>query len=153
MHSCDFDDSAQGTDIFWIDSDDQAKNTAQSEFSITDLAKEFDVTLRALRFYESRGLLTPLRIGRKRIFSRADRDRLALVLKGKKLGFTLTEISEMIEAQAGRGTQHALKLSSDKCLGQIALFERQMREANEALAELRGMHRLLEGSQLKKAAL
>jgi DNA-binding transcriptional MerR regulator len=152
MHSCDFDDSAQGTDIFWIDSDDQAKNTAQSEFSITDLAKEFDVTLRALRFYESRGLLTPLRIGRKRIFSRADRDRLALVLKGKKLGFTLTEISEMIEAQAGRGTQHALKLSSDKCLGQIALFEKQMREANEALAELRSMQRLLEGSQLKKAA-
>jgi DNA-binding transcriptional MerR regulator len=152
MHSCDFDDSAQDGDIFWIDSDDQAKTTAQSQFSITDLAKEFDVTLRALRFYESRGLITPLREGRKRIFSRADRDRLALVLKGKKLGFTLTEISEMIEAQEGRGTQHALKLSSEKCLGQIALFEKQMREANEALAELRSMQRLLEGSQLKKAA-
>jgi len=152
MHSCEFDDSSQGGNIFWIDTEDHAKNTDQSEFSITDLAKEFGTTLRALRFYESRGLLTPLREGRKRIFSRADRDRLALVLKGKKLGFTLTEISQMIEAQSGRASQHALKMSSEKCLGQIALFERQMREANEALAELRGMHGLLEGSQLKKAA-
>ena len=89
---------------------------------------------------------------RKRIFSRADRDRLALILKGKKLGFTLTEISEMIGAQSGGASQHGLKLSSEKCLGQIALFERQMREANEALAELRNMHRLLEGSSPKKAA-
>jgi DNA-binding transcriptional MerR regulator len=152
MHSCDFDDSSQAGDVFWIDSEDQAKNTDQSEFSITDLAKEFGITLRALRFYESRGLLTPVREGRKRIFSRADRDRLALILKGKKLGFTLAEISEMIEAQSGRATQHALKMSSEKCLGQIALFERQKREANEALSELRSMHRLLEGSQLKKAA-
>ncbi|MEN3377444.1 MAG: hypothetical protein V7604_2799 [Hyphomicrobiales bacterium] len=152
MHSCDFDDSSHAGDVFWIDSEDQAKSTDQSEFRITDLAKEFGITLRALRFYESRGLLTPVREGRKRIFSRADRDRLALVLKGKKLGFTLTEISQMIEAQSGRASQHALKMSSEKCLGQIALFERQMREANEALAELRGMHRLLEGSQLKKAA-
>ena len=151
MHSCDFDDSSQGGDVFWIDSEDQAKNTDQREFSITDLAKEFGTTLRALRFYESRGLLTPVREGRKRIFSRADRDRLALILKGKKLGFTLAEISEMIEAQSGRASQHALKMSSEKCLGQIELFERQMREATEALTELRSMHRLLEGSQLKKA--
>jgi len=152
MHSCDFDDSTQRADVLWIDSDDQAKDMSQNEFSITDLAREFGVTLRALRFYESRGLLTPLRDGRKRIFSRADRDRLALILKGKKLGFTLGEISEMIEAQSGRGTQHALKLSAEKCLGQIALFEKQMREASEALVELRSMHRLLEGSQAVKAA-
>ena len=149
MHSCDFDDSSPGGDVFWIDSEDQPKSTDRSEFSITDLAKEFGTTLRALRFYESRGLLTPVREGRKRIFSRADRDRLALVLKGKKLGFTLTEISQMIEAQSGHASQHALKLSSERCLGQIAVFERQMREADEALTELRGMHRLLEGPQLK----
>src|SRR5258708_3463227 len=152
MHSCDFDDSSHGGDVFWIDTEEQAKNTDQSEFSITDLAKEFGTTLRALRFYESRGLLTPVREGRKRIFSRADRDRLGLILKGKKLGFTLTEISQMIEAQSGRASQHALKMSSEKCLGQIALFERQMREANEALAELRGMHRLLEAPPLKQTA-
>jgi DNA-binding transcriptional MerR regulator len=140
MHSCDFDDSSQGGDVFWIDSENQAKNTDQSEFSITDLAKEFGITLRALRFYESRGLLTPVRQGRKRIFSRMDRDRLSLILKGKKLGFTLAEISQMIEAQSGHASEHALKLTAEKCLEQIAHFERQMREASEALTELRRIH-------------
>ena len=148
MHSCDLDDSSQGGDVFWIDSEDQAKNSDQSEFSITDLAKEFGITLRALRFYESRGLLSPRRDGRRRFFSRADRDRLALVLKGKKLGFTLTEISEMIEAQAGRATEHGLKLTSEKCVEQIAHFERQIADAEEALRELRRIHVVFSG-QLK----
>ena len=151
MHSCDFDDSS-ANDVVYIDTEEKTANPSQTEFTITDLAKEFSITLRALRFYESRGLLTPLREGRKRIFNRTDRDRLALVLKGKKLGFTLTEISQMLEAQEGRASQHALKLSSEKCLDQIALFERQVREASEALNELRNMQRLLEGSQPKKAA-
>jgi DNA-binding transcriptional MerR regulator len=109
----------------------------KSEYSINELAREFSLTHRALRFYESRGLLSPEREGRRRIFSRADRDRLALIIKGKKLGFTLTEISEMVEAQSGRATQQGLKLTSEKCREQIAHFERQIAEANEALAELR----------------
>ena len=93
-----------------------------------------------MRFYDTRGLLSPQRVGRRRIFTRADRDRLALIVKGKKLGFTLAEISQMIEAQAGRASAHALKLTAEKCLEQIEFFERQMREAGEALAELRRVH-------------
>ena len=108
--------------------------------TLAELAREFGLTLRALRFYHSRGLISPQREGRRRIFRRADRDRLALILKGKKLGFTLTEISQMIEAQSGRANAHTLKLSADKCLQQIAHFERQMREAAEALTELREIH-------------
>ena len=65
-----------------------------------------------------------------------------MILKGKKLGFTLTEISEMVEAQAGRATQHGLKLTAEKCVEQIAHFERQIAEATEALAELRRIHAL-----------
>ena len=114
----------------------------KSEFTINELASEFALTHRALRFYESRGLLAPRRDGRRRFFSRADRRRLALILKGKKLGFTLTEISEMVEAQAGRATQHGLKLTADKCEAQIKHFERQMAEAGEALQELRRIHAL-----------
>ena len=157
MHSCNPPDFLPAQDIFWVaaaPTDEPASNADATEqtFTITELAREFGLTHRALRFYDSRGLLSPHRHGRRRIFSRADRDRLALILQGKKLGFTLTEISEMIGAQSGRASQHALKLSSEKCLGQIALFERQMREANEALIELRGMHRLLQGPKLKKAA-
>ena len=133
-------------DAFWIASpmaDDQSANPAgpeKTEFTIAELASEFGLTLRALRFYHSRGLIAPERAGRRRIFSRADRDRLALIVKGKKLGFTLAEISQMIEAQAGRANAHTLKLGAEKCLEQIALFEKQMREAAEALTELREIH-------------
>jgi DNA-binding transcriptional MerR regulator len=131
-------------DGFWIDGEigQPAAAGDKTEFSINDLGNEFALTHRALRFYESRGLLNPRREGRRRIFSCADRDRLALVLKGKKLGFTLTEISQMIDAEAGRATQHGLKLTAEKCVEQIAHFERQIVEAEEALAELRRIHML-----------
>ncbi|MEA2876979.1 MAG: hypothetical protein QOF14_2175 [Hyphomicrobiales bacterium] len=145
MHSCNPPDSLSDQDVFWFSSvpnDDPPNGAAagQSEFTITELAQEFGLTHRALRFYDSRGLLSPQRDGRRRVFSRADRDRLALIVKGKKLGFTLSEISQMIEAQSGRASAHTLKLTAEKCLQQIAFFERQMREAGEALAELRRIH-------------
>jgi DNA-binding transcriptional MerR regulator len=143
-------------DVFWIASSpagDTAGNTAASEkaeYTIAELAQEFGLTLRALRFYHSRGLISPQRDGRRRIFSRADRDRLALIVKGKKLGFTLTEISQMIEAQSGHASAHTLKLSADKCLEQIASFERQMREAAEALTELREIHLALSKQAMER---
>jgi len=146
VHSCNSTDSLPAQDVFWVASaaDDETggtgKVTEQTEFTITELAEEFGLTHRALRFYDTRGLLSPQRDGRRRVFSRADRDRLALILKGKKLGFTLAEISQMIEAQSGHASEQALKLSAGKCLEKIAHFERQMREAGEALAELRRIH-------------
>jgi DNA-binding transcriptional MerR regulator len=146
VHSCNPPDSLATQDVFWIASapdDDIIPNGGgadQTEFTIAELAKEFGLTLRALRFYDSRGLLSPQREGRRRIFSRVDRERLALIVQGKKLGFTLAEISRMIEAQSGRASAQALKLTAEKCLEQIAFFERQMRETGEALAELRRIH-------------
>jgi len=131
-------------DIFWVESEPNRTATEcdKAEFTINELASEFALTHRALRFYESRGLLAPRRDGRRRFFSRGDRRRLALILKGKKLGFTLTEISEMVEAEAGRATQHGLKLTAEKCEEQIKHFERQVVEAGEALQELRRIHAL-----------
>lgn len=144
MHSCNSPDSFPAQDIFWVSSENVPNNDVArpgpTEFSITALAEEFGLTHRALRFYESRGLVAPRREGRKRIYSRADRDRLALILKGKRFGFTLAEISGMIDAEAGRASEHGLKLSAEKCLEQIEFFERQLREAGEALAELRRIH-------------
>jgi DNA-binding transcriptional MerR regulator len=66
-------------------------------FSITDLAQELDITTRTIRFYEDRGLLRPARRGQQRIYSKADRTRLKLVLRGKRLGWPLDDIREMIE--------------------------------------------------------
>jgi DNA-binding transcriptional MerR regulator len=140
VHSCNPPDAFRAAAPFVADTNSDTDD--KNEFSINDLAREFELTHRALRFYESRGLLAPQRDGRRRIFSRVDRDRLAVILKGKKLGFTLTEISEMVEAEAGRATQHGLKLTAEKCVEQIAHFERQIVEADEALQELRRIRAL-----------
>jgi len=67
------------------------------EFSISELATEFDVTPRAIRFYEDQGLLAPRRAGQRRIYSPRDRTRLKLTLRGKRLGLTLSEIRELID--------------------------------------------------------
>lgn len=68
-----------------------------SEFSIGELAREFDVTPRAIRFYEDQGLLAPRREGQRRIYTARDRTRLKLTLRGKRLGLTLSEIRELID--------------------------------------------------------
>jgi DNA-binding transcriptional MerR regulator len=70
--------------------------TERAEFSISELAQEFDVTPRAIRFYEDQGLLAPRREGQKRIYTPRDRTRLKLTLRGKRLGLTLSEIRELI---------------------------------------------------------
>jgi len=73
-------------------------------YTIGDLAREFGVTLRTLRFYEDRGLLSPRRDGTARIYDPRDRERLSVILKGKQLGFTLTEIRAMVaEERSGGG--------------------------------------------------
>ena len=71
--------------------------TERAEFSISELAREFDVTPRAIRFYEDQGLLAPRRVGQRRIYTPRDRTRLKLTLRGKRLGLTLSEIRELID--------------------------------------------------------
>jgi DNA-binding transcriptional MerR regulator len=70
---------------------------AQPPFTITELAQEFDVTPRAIRFYEDVGLLTPTRAGRNRVYSQRDRTRLKLTLRGKRLGLSLQEIKQLVD--------------------------------------------------------
>jgi DNA-binding transcriptional MerR regulator len=114
-------------------------------FTIGDLAREFGVTLRTLRFYEDKGLLAPRREGLTRYYSMTDRSRLAVILKGKRLGFTLTEIRGMIAAEEGTGAPAELRLGREKCVEQITVLERQMRETQEAIAELKRTVATLDG--------
>jgi DNA-binding transcriptional MerR regulator len=107
--------------------------------TISEMAAKFDVTPRALRFYESKGLLKPAREGRGRIYRRDDQQHLGLILKGRKLGFTIAEIGEMIAAEEGHASPRALRMTREKCQDQIAHLERQLTETNDALAELRRM--------------
>jgi DNA-binding transcriptional MerR regulator len=82
----------------------------RGEFSIGELATEFDVTPRAIRFYEDHGLLAPKRAGQRRIYSPRDRTRLKLTLRGKRLGLTLSEIRELIDMyEPGRDARPQLK--------------------------------------------
>ena len=82
----------------------------RGEFSISELASEFDVTPRAIRFYEDHGLLAPKRAGQRRIYSPRDRTRLKLTLRGKRLGLTLSEIRELIDMyEPGRDERPQLK--------------------------------------------
>ena len=144
MHSC-HPSVPPHNDFFWLDADrpNDPEDTETAEFTIAELAKDLGVTQRALRFYEARGLVKPARRGRRRIFSRADRDRISLIIKGKKLGFTLNEINQMIGAQEGRASQQSLKLTAEKCLEQIAHFEAQMKDVMATLMELRRIHAFL----------
>ena len=75
----------------------QAELEETVTFSIGDLAREFKVTTRTIRFYEDKGLLSPTRAGHRRIYTQGDRVRLRLVLRGKRLGFSLDEIADIIE--------------------------------------------------------
>ena len=83
--------------------------------TIGELARDSGVTLRALRFYQSKGLLAPRRNGSARLFSLEDRDRLMLILQGKRLGFTLTEIREMLSARDRWLRQGASDRSTKMC--------------------------------------
>ncbi|MDP2409848.1 MAG: MerR family transcriptional regulator [Pseudolabrys sp.] len=112
---------------------------AADPMTIADLAREAGVTQRALRFYQSKGLLTPQRNGSVRLFGREDRERLTLIQQGKRLGFTLGEIRDMLAAR-DRGGASTLPVTRKKCVEQIALLERQRTELEMALAELRQIY-------------
>ena len=123
-----------------IESDELAnrRTDGPKTFTIGDLAREFSVTLRTLRFYEDRGLLSPSRDGTTRIYDARDRSRLSVILKGKQLGFTLTEIRAMLAEERGAENPAAnLKLSLVQVEDQIAHLEQQKTEIEGALLELR----------------
>ena len=92
-------------------------------FSISDLAREFDITPRTIRFWEDQGLLFPRREGQARVFSRRDRTRLKLALRGKRLGLSLARIKEMIEMYDTARDESSQLLKFLDVLAEIADFE------------------------------
>jgi DNA-binding transcriptional MerR regulator len=117
----------------------------EKKSTISEVSREFGVTLRALRFYENKGMIAPERRGSARFYSAADRERLGAILEGKKLGFSLAEIGRMVGEPAGGSAD--LGLTEAKCLEQIASLEDQKRSIETALIELR---RILAGLAPKR---
>lgn len=113
---------------------DDPLDTSRTSFKIGDLAREFGVTLRTLRFYEDRGLLSPERRGTTRLYSRRDRMRLRLVLLAKLLGFSLTEAKQIIEIYyQADGRRKQLELALDRFEEQRQILVEQKRDIEESL--------------------
>jgi DNA-binding transcriptional MerR regulator len=106
--------------------------------TIGEVAREFGVTLRTLRFYEDRRLIRPRRLGNGRFYGGADRVRLAMILKGKQLGFTLAEIGDLIGAEDAAGEMDIEeRLRPAQIVDQLDHLERQRREIDAAIARLK----------------
>jgi DNA-binding transcriptional MerR regulator len=116
----------------------------ERHFTIRDLAEEFGCTHRTIRFYEDQGLLKPRREGLARIFSHRDRARLSLILRGRRLGFSIAEIAEMLNLyDADPGHVRQLKLALEKGRARLAQLERQRADIETAIAELRELESIV----------
>ena len=124
--------------------------TERAEFSISDLAREFDVTPRAIRFYEDQGLLAPRREGQRRVYTPRDRTRLKLTLRGKRLGLTLSEIRDLIDMyEPGRDERPQLERFLAALGAHRSALERQREDIDAQLAEISAFEKKVR-KQLKR---
>ncbi|MDA1101429.1 MAG: MerR family DNA-binding transcriptional regulator [Proteobacteria bacterium] len=115
-----------------------AEPTAELTYTISELAAEFGVTARAIRFYEDKKMLEPERNGMSRVYGRRDRGRLRLILRGKRLGFSLSDIGEMLDLyDPNDAKQEQLKIILGKSLARLRALEQQRRDIDELILELR----------------
>jgi DNA-binding transcriptional MerR regulator len=111
-------------------------------FAIADLAGEFGISTRAIRFYETKGLLRPDRVGGTRVFRRRDRARLILILRGKRLGFSLRDISDYLSLYDAQSQTAQVNLLIHKVDERLALLESQLGDLQTTISELREIRKL-----------
>ena len=109
-------------------------------FTIGELAAAFALSPRAIRFYEDQGLLAPERAGTQRIYTKRDRARLQLILRGKRLGFSIADIREFLDLyDASNGNRRQMAMTLDRTRARIADLEQQLEDITVTMAELRDM--------------
>ncbi len=118
-------------------------------WSISDLSAEFGVTARALRFYEDEGLLSPVRQGLTRIYGRRDHARLAWILRGRSVGFSLAEIKELVDLyDIGDGRVEQRRVTIERCREKVDKLNRHRADIDAAIAELSDFIAHLESTDL-----
>jgi DNA-binding transcriptional MerR regulator len=121
-----------------VPSNDGAVSEMQEDYiRIGEMAKSFGVTLRTLRFYEDKGLISPKRDGSTRLYTRRDRARLKLILLGRKVGFSLRDVKQIMDLYDPNGANtKQLRLTIDKSEKQLARLQKQRAAIHEAISEL-----------------
>ena len=115
-----------------------AEHETDSVYSVTELAVDLGITARAIRHYESKGLLSPRRAGKIRVYSHRERGRLQIILRGKRLGFSLADIGEYLDLYDADATQHEqLVLLLDRISTRLTDLEQQKGDLATLLTELR----------------
>src|SRR5436309_11474826 len=128
----------------------QREEQERTEYSISELSREFDVTPRAIRFYEDRGLISPRREGQRRIYTARDRTRLKLTLRGKRLGLTLAEIRELIDMyEPGRDDRPQLERFREVLENHRSSLVQQRADIEAQLGEIQTFEKRIQ-QQLKK---
>lgn len=113
------------------------RGAAERTFTISELAEEFEVTARTIRFYEDQGLVSPGREGLNRIYTHRDRGRLALICRGKRLGFSLAEIKDFLDLYEVDDRQvEQMRFLLDRSRERQALLRRQLDDVKQTLSEL-----------------
>ena len=116
--------------------------TMPAIYTISDLAREFDLTPRAIRFYEDEGLLAPTRAGKRRLYANRDRVRLKLILRGKRLGFALSDIKELLDLYDTTHSERAQLVEFLRRLDERrAMIEQQREDIDVILREIDGLTR------------